>query len=372
MPATRFSRLTPVVVLAGVLVGTLAGCVPSASVPDALPSAPTAARWPMKTQPHVDLWLHGFGMLTADTTPVPLFRRGYRDSMVVLRNRANVYTALDANRDELAARLNSTPALQGAQFAVFSFPTWESLANAVDQFIKIEGDPRRATDQTTAAEIAFLASQFPSAADRTWLRRFFEGLIDERQAFYQAFWTATQRERGTTFDAAFVSWEQTYREKFQRFLSNTKQRSGEILVSLPLGPEGRLASGREGQVVVAVPLPGRVEDAREALLVFAHEVVGSTVGAAVGDNTTPAQQRSGEAARYIALGQVRAGLQLLELIAPELVAPYTRYYLAQGGHRVPTGATEATLRTALATAYPVPTPILDAMKRQIEIALGGI
>jgi hypothetical protein len=292
--------------------------------------------------------------------------------MVVLRNRANVYTALDANRDELAARLNSTPALQGAQFAVFSFPTWESLANAVDQFIKIEGDPRRATDQTTAAEIAFLASQFPSAADRTWLRRFFEGLIDERQAFYQAFWTATQRERGTTFDAAFVSWEQTYREKFQRFLSNTKQRSGEILVSLPLGPEGRLASGREGQVVVAVPLPGRVEDAREALLVFAHEVVGSTVGAAVGDNTTPAQQRSGEAARYIALGQVRAGLQLLELIAPELVAPYTRYYLAQGGHRVPTGATEATLRTALATAYPVPTPILDAMKRQIEIALGGI
>src|SRR5690606_14839170 len=118
-----------------------------------LPGAPAAARWPVKAQPHVDLWLHGFGLITTDTLPVPLFRRGYRDSLVVIRNGRNVYTALDANRADLAQRLAAAPALQNAQFVVFSFPTWEALANAIDVFLRAEGDPRRVSDQTTAAEV---------------------------------------------------------------------------------------------------------------------------------------------------------------------------------------------------------------------------
>jgi hypothetical protein len=363
-------RLSRVLLAAALVVGS--ACVPGSATPDALPSAPAAARWPVKVQPHVDLWLHGFGMISTDTTPVPLFRRGYRDSMVVLRNRANVYTSLDANRDELASRLASTPALQNAQFLVFSFPTWAALSTAIETFIRVEGDPRRASDQTTAAEIAFLAAQFPTALDRTWLRRFHEGLVDEQRAFYQGFFTTTQRERSPVLDAVFVRWEETYRARFQRFLSATQQRSGEMLLSLPLGPEGRLSSGREGQTVVAVPMPGRVDDAHEAFSVFAHEVVGSTVGSAVSDNVTPAQQRSGESTRYVAFGQVRGGVLLLQEIAPELVAPYVRYYLRQGGHRVPSGATDAALVTALANAYPLPAPMLEAIKRQIDIALGGI
>jgi hypothetical protein len=173
-------------------------------------------------------------------------------------------------------------------------------------------------------------------------------------------------------DAVVLRWEDTYRARFQRFLAATQQRSGDLLLSLPLGPEGRLTRGREGQTVVAVPLAGRVEDANEAFLVFAHEVVGSTVGSAVSDHTTPAEQRSGAATRYVAFGQVRGGVMLLQEVAPELVAPYVRYYLRQGGHRVPSGATDAALVTALEVAYPLPAPMLSAIKRQIDIALGGI
>ena len=349
----------------------LAGCVPQGSTPDALP-APTAARWPVRTADHVDLWLHGFGLLTTDTTPVPLFRRGYRDSMIVLRNRANVLTALDANADSLRARLTRTPALQGAQFLVFSFPSWDALSSAIELFLKAEGDPRVATNQQSAAEIAFLAAQFPGPADRAWLRRFFEGLVDERRAFYGAWWTETQQQRALVQDAILASWETTYRARFQRFLNATGQRSGEILLSLPLGPEGRLAGGREGQTVVAVPLPARQQDAREALLVFAHEVVGTTVGTAVGEHTTPAQKRDGLADRLIGPAQARGGALLLQALAPELVAPYVRYYLAQGGHRVPATGTDAALVEALARAYPVPTEITDAIRTQIEIALAGI
>jgi hypothetical protein len=88
----------------------------------------------------------------------------------------------------------------------------------------------------------------------------------------------------------------------------------------------------------------------------------------VNDNTTPAQQRTGDAANYIAFGQVQGGLALLQKIAPELAEPYARYYLSQGGKPVPsTGAV-----AALKRAYPLPQTVLDGFTRQIEIVLAGI
>src|SRR5215210_56910 len=57
------------------------------------------AIWPIKTREHVDLWLHGYALLQEDTTFVPFFRRGYSSEMTVLKNRANVLSQLDANRD---------------------------------------------------------------------------------------------------------------------------------------------------------------------------------------------------------------------------------------------------------------------------------
>lgn len=365
----RLSRVFP----AGLAVLlSVSACVPSSSTPDALPSAPAAAKWPVKVQPHVDLWLHGFGMITTDTLPVPLFHRGYRDSMTVIKNRKNAFTTLDANRQELSERLGTTPALVNAQFLVFSFPDWESLSRAIDVFLKADGDPQRGADQESAALISFFRAQFPTVADRQWLRRFHDGLVDERASFYQAFWTNTLRERNNVLVAVTALWDQQYRDRFARFLGSTQQRSGEMILSLPLGPEGRAAGGREGQSLVAVPFPGRVDDAREAVLVFAHEVVGSTAGSAVNDNTTPAEKRSGASDRYVAFAQVRGGAILLENIAPELVAAYVRYYLAQGGHRIGALDTKAQRTAALAAAYPLPKAVLDGMTRQIEIALGGI
>src|SRR5882762_7425545 len=67
--------------------------------------------WPVKTREQVDLWLHGFAMLQEDTTFVPFFKRGYSTEMIVLKNKANVVTQLDANREKLRARLATNPQL---------------------------------------------------------------------------------------------------------------------------------------------------------------------------------------------------------------------------------------------------------------------
>jgi hypothetical protein len=87
--------------------------------------------------------------------------------------------------------------------------------------------------------------------------------------------------------------------------------------------------------VVAVPFPARPEDALESVFVFTHEVTGAIVSSVIADNTTPAQQRTGEAGTFVSFGQVQCGLMLLQRIAPELAEPYARYYLTQEGKPVP-------------------------------------
>jgi hypothetical protein len=121
------------------------------------------------------------------------------------------------------------------------------------------------------------------------------------------------------------------RPKLQRFLNNTQQRAGELVLSLPLGGEGRTTSDGSRRNLVAVGFPDAPAAAAEAVDAFAHEVVGTVASTAVADNVTPAEQRSGVADRYVSSAQVRGGYLLLEKTAPELAAGYAQYYLRVAG-----------------------------------------
>lgn len=328
-----------------------------------------AGRWPVKTMQHADLWLHAFAMLAADSSPVPLYRLGYRDSLTVVKNRANILTALDANRAKLAGGLAASY-LQ-AQFLPLDQPNWDAMRSSLERFLQFDGEPRRAPDRETAARIAQIAAVFPSPTDREWLRLFLSGVVDEQARFFADEHAQVLRQRVSVITAVDSLWQKVYRGKFERFLANTGQRTGDFVLSLPLGGEGRTGVGRDRQVVVMVPFPGQPADAAEAIYVFAHEVTGTLVGTVVSDNTTPAEQRAGVGDRWVALGQVRAGAMLLERIAPELRDPYMRYYLRAVGAAGSAGD-PATLSDQFARRFELPPIIRDAMQRQIEIVLGGI
>jgi len=60
--------------------------------------------WHVKTEEHIDLWLHGFALLTSDTGHVPFFARGYKQEVTALKRQKNILTQLDANQKELSAR----------------------------------------------------------------------------------------------------------------------------------------------------------------------------------------------------------------------------------------------------------------------------
>ncbi len=370
--------------LLGLALATLAGCAsgsagspspntnpgsgttPAGTIPaKSLPVGPT--QWPVRTSMHVDLWLHAFALISTDTLPVPLYRRGYRDSVSAVRSRTNVLTALDGNRATLMAGLAQSPNYLQAQFLPFDFASWDEMRTAAEKFLQFQGEPRRAPDEVTAARVAQFASIFPTPADREWLRLFVASAQDEQSRWFAGEHARVARERARVTAAVESLWINTYRARFERFLNNTSQRFGDMQLSLPVGGEGRTGNGRERQIVVATTWPARPEDAREAILVFAHEVTGSMVGGIIADNTTPAEKRDGQSDRYVSAGQVRAGALLIEKVAPELLDPYMRYYLAQSGVRADAGVSAAFART-----YGLPTAIVDALRKQIEIVLGGI
>jgi len=333
------------------------------------PSTQPALRWPVRTAEHIDLWLHAFALISEDTARVRLYRNGYRDSLVVVKNQRNVLTSLDANRAVLAKRLPLTGGYLSAQFLPFEFANWDAMKYAIERFLQYEGDPRRAPDRETQVRVAMIASMFPTAADREWLRLFLAGVLDEQERFFNAEHSRLIRTRAPVITSVDSLWQQVYRTKFERFLNNTSQRQGDLLLSLPIGGEGRTATGPNRQTMVAVPFPARSDDAVQVLYVLAHEITGSLVGTVVADNTTPAEQRAGTADRYVSMGQVQAGAMLLAAIAPELRDGYVRYYVEQANIR----RSGMTAYTALFDdGFALPPAIREALQRQIDIILSGI
>lgn len=327
----------------------------------------TDAPWPIKTREHVDLWLHGFAMVQADTARVPYFRRGYRDAMVVEKNRRNTSTLLDANRDRLAARFAVNRNLIGAQFIALYFGTWDEMARAIELFIQANGDPGRASDQQQQAIIAFLASSFTSQADRDWLALFAQSLVDERNRFYRQYWLEEQQRRTATLAVVDSVWQKVYRPRLQAYLNRTQQATGDLFLSLPLDGEGRTITAGKRSNAIAITFPDSPDRAVEAVYVAAHEMAGAITNTAINDHVTPAQRREGLVDRMSSNALVRGGALLLQKTAPELVDGYARYYL-RSANASATGDVQA----ALAREFSLPEEIRSAIARQIDVVLGGI
>jgi hypothetical protein len=327
------------------------------------------AAWPFRTREHVDLWLHSYALITADTNLVPYFRRGYRDRLVALRRQRGVVTLLDgSSRASLLPRLDASPSLAtSGQFLPLYFESWEQMRQVIDLFLRANGNPGTASDPTARTYIAILASVFQTAPDREWLRQFAAAVDDESRKFYHDYWMSESRSHANAVAHADSLWHRQWRPQLQRFLNNTQQQNGELYLSLPLGGEGRTIHYGKQQNAIAVPVPDALDQSNVVLYVFTHEAAGTVASTAIEDNTTPADRRSGATSRYEQSAAVQAGALLLERTIPGEVPGYMRYYLQQAGRTAPNDP-----RAAFATAFAVPDAVRDAIARQLDVILGGI
>jgi hypothetical protein len=369
---TNLARLAASTAISIAMLGSLACATGTQSTGTAVQPIITGRApdriWPVKTRENVDLWLHGFALLSSDSSKVPLFRAGYRDEMIVLKNKAGIITQLDANHDKLARQLATSRLLVNAQFIPFYFSSLDEMHSVIDHFIETDGNQSAAKSQMESAQFAVLNAYFQSGADRAWLALFASSLWDEDTRFFHAYWLQQQRDRAATIDSVTSLWTHLVRPRLTRYLANTQQKDGDIILSLPLGGEGRTLSGVAGlRQSVGVTFPARPADAAEAMYVAAHELVGVIANAVIADNTSPADVRSGVAAGYASPAAVRGGLMLLEKFVPELADGYARYYITA------TGTTPgAEPRTQLAELFPLPVAIRDAIAQQIKTIDSGI
>jgi hypothetical protein len=304
-------------------------------------------------------------MLAPDSMPLPYFARGYRARMLNLQNQKGVTTLLDQNRMKLVAAIDANPALgTSGQFVALYFPTWEVMRQAIDAFVKGSARPSNATQQLY---FAALAGAFPTAADREWLRLFTESANDESRLYYHDYWTTQNLKFQNVTAHVDTLWQRDWRPTLQRFLNNTQQQNGALYLSFPIGGEGRTVRFNRNENAVVVPIPGSFKESEVVLYVFAHEITGGAASAALADNTTPAEQRAGTTSKYEQSAAVRAGALLLERVMPAAVTGYMRYYLLQAGRTAPPDP-----RADFAATFAIPDSVLDAIKRQLDMILGGI
>jgi hypothetical protein len=324
--------------------------------------------WPVRTAEYVDLWLHGYAMVTNDTAKVPFFDRGYRDRIMERRRQLNVTTALDANREKLMAGRAASPSIDNGMFAVFNFASWDELSRVAKQFVQNEGSPGTVNDQTTQQLFFVLRNSFKTVAERDWLRLFVQSLDDEQTKFYQSYWNSQQTDRAPARAALESAWNNTYKAKFQRYLRNERLADGTFILSLPIGGEGRAVFDPARGNAIATAFPETPADAMAGIYVLAHEIVGNAAGRAVEDNLTPAQAREGMLAKLTPMAAVRGGAILLQRIAPELLEGYQRFYLRQAGVVNPSGDLTAMFNST----FDLPQAVADGLARQIDLVLAGI
>lgn len=314
-------------------------------------------------------------MLQKDTTMVPYFKPGYRDSIEAFKKRGNITTLLDTDNDSLRTQLAADSRLVGGQFLGLYFRTWETTQKAVDQYLKSAAsdetqrrmNTRQMYDPEARAVIGIIQASYSSPAERQWLRTFTAAMRDEDTKYYANYWRTQQTDRAAIFAAVDSLWTQTYFAKFRKFFTKSGQSRGEILLSLPLEAEGRTLGEPGRGPTIAVTFPDSVSTAVDAMYVLAHEVVSPVSNGAVNDNTTPAEKKDGVADHYTSPAAVRGGLQLLQKIAPELVVGYARFYLDAAHISYTPGAEVA----AIEKAFPLRQTIADQLTNQLNSDLSG-
>jgi hypothetical protein len=343
--------------------------------------------WTVKTAEHIDLWLHAFALIATDTTKVPLFRSDYRDEVAEAKRASGISTRLDTSIATLRERLSTNPSLMNAQFLGMYFGSWKETQEFMRYFLLAEGDPRRASNTSTARAISIIGGYFRSAADRKWAELFMDVLKDEYEKFFREWYRLELERRSDARAAADSLWQNVWYPKFRRYLDGSQQRRGDIFFTLPLGGEGRIIPGSATSPggnygYLAVNFPGSRLEAHNALFVVAHELSGRVVDIAVTDHTTPAEARLGLKARHESDGLVVGGYLLIKRLFPDLADDYARFYLAvsrDAGIVAPAPsdtvamvpATTA-LEAELFRRFPLPRLIHESIARQIDVVLGGI
>jgi hypothetical protein len=363
----------PLYVLLAFLSTGIAACAAPGGAPAPAPDAnrdPAAVRWTVANRPDVDLWYYGLAYTgLGASAEIPLYQPEYVERLVAAKRAAGAYpTPLDRRAEEFARQFRTSANFSRLQFLPLYFSGGDALFASLRAWAQVEGDPRRVQDPALAQAVAFLSQQFPSASERRILAGWVQLLDEEQRAFYGRYHAERLAELGGITAAVQARWDQLA-PRLQPYLDYMILNGGELVLSLPLGSEGRTLDlgRRQNRVAVGMPVAGAPAD---AVWAFVHELAYPLVGPVIQDQLAPAQRRETDEQLLSRRAAVRTGAILLDRVAPDAAAEYRAAYLRWAGVAVPMSAQERARQ--LERAYPLPEPLPPALAEAVDRTLGGI
>lgn len=333
-------------------------------------SPPAARAWRVTALDQVDLWYHGVAVVGYGVAvPDALYDPGYAPIVRGAKERQGLAaTPLDRAARTLATTFRRDPAFEIVHFLPLYFATaeWPAMLQALramagdDKASRLPGDAR--TDRAVGA----LAAILPRQSQRAALRRFAELLDAEWRMFLRAE-TARARDLRTAQARALEQrWNVEFAPALAHYLAQIGQERGTIVLSPPLGHEGRMVERMGGAtagalVAITAPRSASPEDMAAAAFDVLRELCFAT-SRAVSDPPDGQAVEPAAAEQASRAAAVRCGALVLQRYLPRYRAAYQARFLAI---RRPMSSPDTTT-DRFASAFPLPPHVERRLTRAIE------
>lgn len=330
--------------------------------------APPAPVWEIRTAPDVDLWYHGLAVIGfRGFGPLPMYDPGYA-SMVRTEKikRGSQPSILDRNAALLKAAFSRDSAFEVMHFLPLYFlapgngdaiPGLRAVARG-----KITNEKK--AESGNPPVLAAVAGVIRTRRQRELLGMFIDGLEDERRAFYDDFTRRNRESRRKMHEAFSTYWNDSLSPSIAPFLNNVAPSGGSIILSPPLGGEGRSikmrASPTSAATIVVVGSSYSGTDLHTPAVSLVRELCFPIVRRAI-EPVQPAIRHRIAAERLSSIAAVRCGAQAMERHIPSLLAPYMLRFLAAADRPLP----HRNLDSAFRSAFPVSGAIDASLRRAL-------
>lgn len=349
--------------------GLLLLAVPAAARPaDAqraatLAAAGTAPAWRVTTLDHVDLWYHGLALIGFGVAePAALYDPAYAPRVRAAKQRRGLApTPLDRAAAAMASTFERDRAFEINHLLPLYFANadWPAILHAVRTLDR--GGSRRDLGSERIARV--LAAALPRSEQRGTLRRFAEMLEAERGLWLAAETNAAAGSRLARARAVERRWNTVFAPSLAPFLTHIGRAQGTIVLSPPLGREGRNVGPLSGAssasiVAIAMPLDDGDEETTAAAFDILRELCFATARTVLGDRVPSGDPVAAETlSRAIA---VHCGAKMLRRYLPQYRAAYEARFIPPSA-----AAAVDTASDGLARTFPLPPAIEERLVAEL-------
>jgi hypothetical protein len=210
-----------------------------------------------------------------------------------------------------------------------------------------------------------VGSVLTTPVQRGLLGEFLVALQTEWTAFFQEFDREAQEASSEVRLSVQQTWDNEFHSAVAPIFGQVGMAGGTALLSGAIGAEGRIYTGtpqewQDNVLVVSPPPPGG--DPREVIFSVFREISFPIARRAM-DAARPSGLNRDEEESLAARAAVRAGALILELVRPEELESYQRFFLSRA-RRAPRAG--ETLEGAFRSAYALDESLLAVLRQEIR------